>query len=40
MAHSENIKEIINQVAMQAAATVIIAFRDTEMGLWSTTAQN
>ena len=29
---SESIKEIVNQVAVQAATAVIMAFRDTEIG--------
>ena len=32
MADSESIKEIVNQVAVQEAATVMMVFRDTDTG--------
>ena len=32
MADSEDIKEIVNQVTMQVATVIMIAFRDTVMG--------
>ena len=32
MADSENIKEVVNQVVMQAEMTVIMALRDVEAG--------
>ena len=40
MAGSESIKEIVNQVAIQAATAVMMAFRDTEMGPWLATTKN
>ena len=40
MADSENIKEILNQVAVQEATLVTMAFRDTETGPWPATIQN
>ena len=40
MADSESIKEIINQVAVQVAIVVMVAFRDTETGPWPATIQN
>ena len=40
MAYSESIKEIVNQVAVQAATAVMIAFRDTETGPWPAVMTN
>ena len=39
MANSESIKEIVNQVAIQAATAVFMAFRATGTGLWPGTPQ-
>ena len=40
MADSESIKEIVYQVAVQAATTVMMTFRDTETGPWLATTPN
>ena len=40
MADSESIKEIVNEMAMQEATTVMMAFRDTETGPQPATMQN
>ena len=40
MKESESIKEIVNQVSMQANTVVMMAFRDTETRLWPATTQN
>ena len=40
MAESESGKEIVNQVAMQAAMTVMMAFKDTETGSQPATTPN
>ena len=34
MENSEGIKETVNQTAMQTALAVMMAFKDTEPGLW------
>ena len=39
MADSDSIKEMVHQVAMQAATVVMTAFRDTEPGLQTATTQ-
>ena len=40
MADSKKVKDIVNQVAMQAATVVMMAFRDTEMGSQPATIPN
>ena len=37
MADSDSIKEIVNEVAVQVATAVMMAFRDTETGPWPAT---
>ena len=37
MAYFESIKEIVNQAAIQVAAAVMMAFRDTESRPWPAT---
>ena len=38
MADSENIKEVVNQVALQVAMVVMMLLSDTETGPWPTAA--
>ena len=40
MADSEGIKEVICQAAVQAAAVIMVTFRDTETGLCPATTLN
>ena len=40
MEDSESIKEIVNQVAMQAATGITMAFKDTDVALWPATMLN
>ena len=40
MADSEGIKEVVNQVVVQAATVVMMAFWDTEKGPWPATTPN
>ena len=40
MVDSESIKEIVNQAAMEAAAVVMMAFMDAEIGLLIVAMQN
>ena len=40
MAYSEGNKEILDQVAMQAAMVIMIALLDTETGTWQVTTPN
>ena len=40
MAKSDNIKEEVNQTAVQVAMMVILVLRDTERGPWPTTAES
>ena len=37
MADSENIKEVVHQVAAQVLMAVMMVLRDTETGFWLTT---
>ena len=40
MAELENIKEVFNQAAVQAAMVVIMTLRNAEVGPWPTTAES
>ena len=37
MAKSENIKEVVKHMAIQAATAVVMAMRDAKVGPWLTT---